>query len=240
MSEQKKISNIVKIDGVGVNLKKFFPRTNEEKIELKKSLGFSENDFIITVVAELNKNKNQIMLMKEVLFLKSQIPNLKILLIGKETLPNVRNLVKENNLFDTVKFLGYRKDIDLLTALSDVAFSASLREGLPVNIIEAMACGIPCVCSKNRGHNSLIKDKITGFLFSVKSTKEMTDAILLLYNNPALRKEMGKRNVQEAKKYSLDIAVQKMSLVYSKVMRGGVKKYSCFYESFIPLCKEAA
>ncbi len=222
MNGQKNHSEIVKIDGVGVNLSRFHPCDLEEKNALRAELGYSEIDFIITVVAELNKNKNQIMLVKSVPELAKIIPNLKILLIGKETLPVVREFVQKEKLEKYVEFLGYRRDVEKLTMMSDVAFSASLREGLPVNIIEAMACGLPVVVSDNRGHRSLIKDKETGFLFSPKSEKKMTDAIILLYKNPLLREEMGRRNVEEAKRYSVDIAVEKMAGIYNEVISENV------------------
>lgn len=229
MSVQKNHSEIFKIDGVGVSLERFHPVSEKEKSDLCKELGFSEKDFIITVVAELNKNKNQIMLVKSVPELAKIIPNLKILLIGKETLPIVREFVQKEKLENYVEFLGYRRDVEKFTMMSDVAFSASLREGLPVNIIEAMACGLPVVVSDNRGHRSLIKDKETGFIFSPKSEKKMTDAIILLYKNPSLRAEMGKRNVEEAKKYSVNIAVAKMAEIYGELIPsenagGGVQK----------------
>lgn len=217
---QKNHSEIFKIDGVGVNLSRFHPCTAEEKKALRAELGYAEKDFIITVVAELNRNKNQIMLVKAVPELRQTIPELKIMLIGKETLPDVREFVEKERLGGTMQFLGYRHDVDRLTMASDIAFSASLREGLPVNIIEAMACGIPVVCSDNRGHRSLVRDKETGFIFSPKSEKEMMDAIVLLYKNPALREEMGRRNVNEARKYSVDIAVEKMAGIYEECVGG--------------------
>ncbi len=218
MRRQRHHSEIYKIDGVGVNLSRFHPCSAEEKSALRTELGYSDDDFIITVVAELNKNKNQIMLVRKVHELKSEIPSLKILLIGKETLPTVREYVTAENLSDTVQFLGYRPDVDKLTMISDIAFSASLREGLPVNIIEAMACGIPVVASDNRGHRSLVRDKETGFIFSPWSEKEMTDAIILLYKNPSLRTEMGARNITEAKKYAVESSVSKMAAIYGEML----------------------
>ena len=218
MRRQRHHSKIYKIDGVGVNLERFHSVSPEEKLSLRESLVYNTSDFIITIVAELNKNKNQIMLIRNVSELKTKIPNLKVLLIGKETLPDVRNYVTENNLTEYVQFLGYRKDVDKLTMISDIAFSASLREGLPVNIIEAMACGIPAVCSDNRGHRSLVVDKETGCLFSTKSELEMLNAIMLLYNNLSLRADMSKRSVLEAKKYSIDIAIQRMAEIYKELM----------------------
>lgn len=218
MKGQKSHSKIYKIDGVGVSLDRFHPVSAEEKSRLRAELGYGNDDFIITVVAELNKNKNQIMLVQKARDLKVIIPTLKILLIGKETLPIVREYVERENLFDVVQFLGYRSDVDKLTMISDVAFSASLREGLPVNIIEAMACGIPVVCSDNRGHRSLVLDKETGFIFDTKSEKEMSDSIILLYKNPALRAEMGCRNIERAKEFSLEKSLSEMQKIYSEVM----------------------
>ena len=206
-----------KIDGVGVNLSRFHAVVQEEKSLIRKELGFTDTDFIITVVAELNKNKNQIMLVRNVKELKKTIPNLKVLLIGKETLPVVRNYAEKENFGDSVQFLGYRNDVDKLTMMSDIAFSASLREGLPVNIIEAMACGIPVVCSDNRGHCSLIHDQEIGFIFNSESEKEMIYAITLLYKNPALRAEFGKRNVIEAEKYGIEKAVNSMAAIYKEL-----------------------
>lgn len=218
MKGQKSHSKIYKIDGVGVNLERFHSVSAEEKSGLRTELGYDNEDFIITVVAELNKNKNQIMLVQKARDLKVIIPTLKILLIGKETLPIVREYVERKNLFDVVQFLGYRSDVDKLTMISDVAFSASLREGLPVNIIEAMACGIPVVCSDNRGHRSLVLDKETGFIFDTKSEKEMSDSIILLYKNPGLRSEMGSRNIERAKSFSLEKTLGEMQKIYFEVM----------------------
>lgn len=238
MNGQKNHSEIFKIDGVGVNLSRFHPCTFEEKNALRLEAGYSEKDFIITVVAELNRNKNQIMLVRSVPELTKIIPSLKILLIGKETLPTVRDFVQKENLEKYVEFLGYRRDVEKLTMMSDVAFSASLREGLPVNIIEAMACGLPVVVSDNRGHRSLIRDKETGFIFSPKSEKEMADAIVLLYKNPLLREEMGRRNVDEARKYSVDIAVRKMAGIYNEVISenvgGGGNKCRVVFQFCLP------
>lgn len=50
----------------------------------------------------------------------------------------------------------------------------------------------------------------------------MADAIVLLYKNPLLREEMGRRNVDEARKYSVDIAVRKMAGIYNEVISENV------------------
>ena len=66
-----------------------------------------------------------------------------------------QELAERLGIEEMVDFLGYRNDIETLLKISDVAVASSLREGLPVNIMEAMACGLPVIATDNRGHREL-------------------------------------------------------------------------------------
>ena len=72
-----------------------------------------------------------------------------------------------------VDFLGYRNDIETLLKISDVAVASSLREGLPVNIMEAMACGLPVIATDNRGHRELIKNNKNGWIIDEMIKKNL-------------------------------------------------------------------
>ncbi|MCR5612477.1 glycosyltransferase family 4 protein [Treponema sp.] len=204
------------IDGVGVDLSRFCKCTDKKKSLLRKELGFSDSQFIVTVVAELNKNKNQLLLINKIPDLLKSIPELKVLFIGKETLPLAREQIAHLGISDSAVLMGYRTDVDKFTSMSDVAFSASLREGLPVNIIEAMACGIPVLCSHNRGHDSLIKDGENGFLFDPDNADQMAELLIKMHDDKELRKRMGQTGVEYSKKYSLDLALSRMAQIYKQ------------------------
>ena len=211
---------IHRIDGVGVDLERFRPCTDRrQRMELRGQLGFDGDDFIVTVVAELNRNKNQMALVRAAPTLQTRIPRLKILLIGRETEPDVRKYVESHGLRDVVLFLGYRNDVERILAISDVGFSASLREGLPVNIIESMACGLPILCSDNRGHRSLVSHLETGLMFDVADTASLIDYLVLLHKNPSLRQEMGARNAIAARKFSLCEVLPRMQEIYTEMMK---------------------
>jgi len=212
--------SIYKVDGVGVDLSRFRLHTLDERVQLRNKLGYREDDFILTNVAELNKNKNQIMLIKILPILKKTIPSLKILFIGSDNNSGFKRklelLADKLEVNDVVCFLGYRYDVENLTAISDVAFSASFREGLPVNIIEAMASGIPVVCKKNRGHDSLIENGHTGLLFS--NSMEMMDNILKIYNSKKTVDFLSKNALENSKRYDRELIMSKMACIYRRCM----------------------
>lgn len=217
----KKFSKYVKVmfmNGVGVNLNRFSKVTAEENLEIRNQLGYKQDDFLITVVAELNVNKNQIMLINSLSEIRQQIPNLKVLFLGKESLLIARNKVNELGLSDTCEFLGYRKDVDLFTKISNICFSASLREGLPVNIIEAMACGKVCVCSVNRGHNSLIRDNENGLLFSSNDSSKMIENIVSIYKDLELGNRLSEQAFEDSKQYAVEKAIDFMANVYISLL----------------------
>jgi len=216
---KKKLSsckNIYKVDGVGVDLSRFCTHTSSEKAQLRHKLGYEERDFILINVAEINKNKNQIMLIRALPILKKKIPNLKVLFLGEDyslkTKPKLEKLVKKNQLENIVYFLGYRHDVDAVMAISDMAFSASEREGLALNIVEAMACGVPIVCKRNRGHNSLIENEKSGLLFT--NSKEMIDGILKIYESKAFADTLSKKAIEDSKKYDRGLIIKEMAKIY--------------------------
>ena len=214
--------SIYMVNGMGVDLSKFYPRTSYERKRLRVELGYNENDYIITNIAEITENKNQIMLIEALPLLKNLIPNLKVLFIGSANysgfLRKVRKTIAKLRVQDFTYFLGFREDIDNFTAISNLAFSASVREGLGLNIAEAMACGIPIVCSRNRGHNSLIIDGKSGLLFS--NAGEMTKNILRIYNSKSLSAELCKNAIEDVKKFDRNLIIKEMAKIYSSSLNG--------------------
>lgn len=208
---------IYKIDGVGVDIKKFSPPSEHEKMELRRMNGYDVHDFIILYIAEFTSNKNHKFLLDKVKQIKSKIKGSRIIFAGEGPLLNkYRSRVEKDGLSASVDFLGYRKDVDVLCKMADISLSPSRREGLPVGVVEGFASGLPVVCSKIRGHVDVITDERNGFLFELNKPQYMVDSILKLYNDPGLRSRIAQNNVHDAKKYSVDIAVSKMAKIYKK------------------------
>ena len=214
-----KTVEIYKIDGVGVNLERFHPaKAEEEKNVLRLQNGFSVDDFILIYTAEFIPRKNHRLLFDILPELKAKIPSLKLILCGKGGLLEHYKEYADRQKFDYVMFTGYTKNVPDYCRMSDVLVMPSHQEGLPLSMIESIATGLPVVASKIRGHTDVIEDCVNGFLFCEDDSSGFTKAIYTLYKNPSLRTEMGKRNVIEAQKYSVDIALNNMSEIYSSLI----------------------
>lgn len=216
----KNHSKIYKIDGVGINLEKYYPvKSEEEKNGLRMQNGFFVDDFILIYTAEFIPRKNHRLLFDILPGLKAKIPNLKVILCGKgELLEYYKDFAAQNKM-DYVTFTGYTKNVADYCRISDVLVMPSHQEGLPLSMIESIATGLSVVASKIRGHTDVIEDCVNGFLFDENDSEGFSKAIILLYKNPSLRTEMGKRNAIEAQKYSVDIAVSNMSEIYSSLIK---------------------
>lgn len=219
MKRQKNHSKIYKIDGVGVNLERFYPaKSIEEKNVLREKIGFSPDDFILIYTAEFIPRKNHKLLFDILPTLKGKIPGLRVVLCGKgELLEHYKDFASQNKM-DYVTFTGYTKDVADYCRLSDVLVMPSFQEGLPMAMIESIATGLPVVASNIRGHCDVIEDCVNGFLFDVEDRKGFEKAIVTLYKNPALRAEMGMRNIERAKAFSLENSLNEMQEIYCEVM----------------------
>ncbi len=212
-------NSVFNTNGVGVDLNKFMPQTKESKAELRKQYGYSDKDFIMIYVGELSKRKNQKQVIESMGLLKDKFSNLKLLLVGRGSLENsYRDLVKQLGLEEIVLFLGYRKDVPQLMGLADIAVSSSKQEGLPVNVMEAMATGLPLVVTNSRGNRDLVLNNCNGYVVKLGSKEEFASAVEKLYMSPEKRNEFGKKSLELVKKYSLENVLEELKNLYSKYL----------------------
>ena len=207
------------MDGVGVDLTRFFPIKMEEKEILRNSIGFSKKDFILLCIAEFIPRKNHKLLFNLIPRLSQTIPNLKIILAGKGMLfDSYKRFIYDNNWDDVVSFLGYVNNIDDYCRISDILIAPSFQEGLPISLIEALATGLPIVCSAIRGHIDLIKNGENGFLCDLDSEDDFFYGVVNLYNDDKLRQLMRVKNIQHSEKFSIEKILKFMEKIYTEIL----------------------
>ncbi|MBZ4646711.1 MAG: glycosyl transferase [Clostridia bacterium] len=206
---------IKKVNGVGIDLNKFKPQTPKKKIELRKEYGYRDTDFILIYVAEMSYRKHQDLLINAVNILKNKVPNLKLLLVGTGNLiKKYKEQTKNLDLEQYIHFLGYRKDVPNLMVIADVAVSSSRQEGLPVNVMEAMATGLPLVVTNCRGNRDLVRNGENGYVVGIDDVNGFANAIEELYLSEELREYFGRNSLELIKSYSLEQITKEMKDIY--------------------------
>lgn len=220
-SHRFRATEIEHVHGVGVDTERFKPLNIVDKRNQREKLGYNANDFLLFYAAEFNKNKNQQFLIKALAKIKDSIPNARLLLAGEGIFQDsCKKLASELGVDHMVEFLGYRNDIVNLLPMCDVAVASSLREGLPVNIMEAMACGLPVVATENRGHNELIVNQYNGWTVSPENINDMANKIILLANEQHLITTLGDNGRDRIEKtYSVNSILNENSHLYERYMK---------------------
>jgi glycosyltransferase EpsD len=204
--------------GVGIDTNFFLnnDKRNLNREVIRKELGIQENDIVLLYAAELNKNKNQIFLVKAMQKLLQERSNVKMIFCGVGPLfHKYEKIIKKLGLKDTVYLLGYRKDMNEIVRASDIYVSASIREGLSVSVLEAISCGLPVLVSDNRGHRDIVKNNNNvGFIYTQNDTRDFIKKIKILINS----KERFKKNINSgiAKIYSSQRSVEEIRLIYNR------------------------
>lgn len=156
----KRCHDIQYVPGVGVDEKKFEKKLSaREKHILRESLGLKDDDKALICVGRLDKNKNQGFLIRAMKELTAKDDSYHLLLVGPDELSGkYQKLAEKLGVSEHVHFLGFRSDIPDLLQISDVAVSASKREGLPVNLIEATMTGVAIVATRCRGNEDICSE----------------------------------------------------------------------------------
>ena len=186
---------------------------------MRKAEGLSPEDFVILCTGELNENKNQKTLISAAALLKDKIPNLKVLLAGNG--PKEQDLcdqIHAEGMEGIIKLLGYRTDLEKVVPAVDLVVSCSKREGMPLNIIEAMLCKKPVVASHNRGHNELVREGVTGFLARPEDATQFSALIARLHQDKELASRFGEAAYQAAQAYTVSSVRLELTALLAKTV----------------------
>jgi len=210
-----KAKDVKQINGIGIDLKRFRPRSAELKKQMRNSYGYPDDEFILVCIGELNHNKHQDMLIKAISLLTAKMPKIKLLLAGIGICENQYKLLANKlNVERNIEFLGYRRDIENLILATDLAVSSSRREGLPVNVMEAMASGLPLVATDCRGNRDLVKNGVNGYLVKTDDAAGMADSIEKVLQSAMIRERFSRNSLETIKKYSLDRVKEDLEGLY--------------------------
>jgi len=202
----------------GVDTHIFHPGENKK---LRYKFGIKDDEILILFVGYLDTFKGIYELINSFQEISAENKNVKLLMVGggpkKEDL--LDNVIKMN-LEDNVIFTGMieHQKIHKYYQAADIFVLPSYTEGLPISVLEAMACGLPVVATNVGGIPEVITDGLGGFLVSPKSEKELIKKLNIILTNKYIRMQFVQKSLER---------IEDEFDFYKKI-----KKLASSYESF--------
>jgi glycosyltransferase involved in cell wall biosynthesis len=148
---------------------------------------------------------------------REEFPGLKCLIVGDGPMrEEIVSMAETMGLTGAVEFAGYRKDVRPFLGRMDIFMMASLSEGLPVAVIEAMASGLPVVATDVGGVSELVAHGETGLVSEAGNPQRLALHASMLLRDGRLMERFGgagRRRVCES------FTIQKMVAGYEELYR---------------------
>jgi glycosyltransferase involved in cell wall biosynthesis len=190
--------------------------SSEEKVHLRKALGFAENDYVVGICAGLRREKGHSDLMDAAVRIRSEGVRMKLLMIGDGSLrATVEAGIRERKLGQDTVITGFKEDVRPYMAICDsMALASHAVETFSLAILEAMSMGKPVVVSDIGGAREQVVHGENGFLFSKGDIASLARYLLILANEP-VRSTMGKTAREYvAKHFTLDSMVSAYTRIF--------------------------
>ncbi len=204
-----KAKEICYVPGVGIDLSRF-ENIQVDKNAKRSEIGVPENSFLLFSVGELNQNKNHQLVIKAIAKLNNPTIHYAIAGVG-ENKECLLELMKELGVSEQVHLLGYRTDVMEIYRCVDAFVFPSIREGLSVSLMEAMASGLVCIVSNIRGNVDLV-DKEGEALFTPYSVDDCSQAITYAMCTDVER--VSQVNKDHITNFSISNVLAKMNKIY--------------------------
>lgn len=184
----------------------------------RESLGLTSDDVVLGCVTRFDPVKRVELLLHALSQLTPQIPRLVLLLVGgggEEE--RIRRLARGMELGSRMIFTGFLENPVRIYPMLDLYVSTSLKEGLPLSLIEAMAACLPVVATDVPGHRDVVAHGETGLLIPPEDPTALADAVAMLLANPERRRRMGEAGRRRAlKEFAIQPMIERTAAVYRR------------------------
>ncbi|MEK7124168.1 MAG: glycosyltransferase [Patescibacteria group bacterium] len=222
--------NISKADkffylGRDIDTERFNPgKFSEEFIRNKKmELGINPDKKIIGIVARLVAEKGYLDLFKAMQKVVLSFPDVLLLVVGQEEPQKKdgirKNIVKEYNIENNVKFLDERTDVELLYPVMDIFVLPTHREGIGAAILEASAMEKAVIATKVGGCVEAVENGQTGLLIPLGDVEKLAESIKYLLSNPDISARMGKAGREKIlREFKMEIVLNRLGKQYENLI----------------------
>jgi len=207
----------------GVNCDRFRPPTSQERVDARTALGISDGDFVVSAVGALEQRKGHRYLIEAIgaLAATGNSVKAKCLIAGQGSIRQVlQREIAQVRCTERIRLLGRIDDARELLWASDVFAMPSLKEGLGVAALEAMASALPVVASDVGGLGQVVEHDRLGLVVPTENPSAIAAAIGRLAESPGLRTRMGAlARTQVVEHYSMERMAAQTLALYSACVR---------------------
>lgn len=198
----------------------FAPLSPTTKAQIRAELGIPADAVVVGCIARLHPVKDHATLLRAVSQLCRTWPQVHLMLVGDgESRADLEGLATQLGIRERVHFTGFRPNEPNLHHVFDVSVLASLSEGFPNSLVEAMAAGRPVVATAVGGNVDAVRPE-TGFLVPAGAPAELASAIERLVSDDSLRVRMGAAGRDVAQReYHAGSVIPRLEQLYMKLAR---------------------
>jgi len=194
--------------------------TRFESTHADTSIG--EREQVVVCVSKLRYEKGIDVLLQAWQLVHQQAPQARLIIVGSGYLqPQLECMAHALGIAASVEFAGLQSDVPAQLHRGSLAVLPSRWEGMPNALLEAMACGLPCVATRVSGSEDIIQHGVNGLLVEPEDYQGMALALLTLVRDPVLTREYGQaaRELIE-RHFSLERIVDKYVELYHRITDG--------------------
>lgn len=195
-----------------------FQRLDIDSSALRQHYQLDPGKVVFSYVGRVDNEKHLDLLIKA--FHNLQRNDIQLAITGRGAmLPALVNLVKQLNLEEQVRFLGYLPDEALPALLNsvDVFVMPSEAELLSIASLEAMACGLPVLLAHSQALPELVTDGCNGYLFKPGDLANLAHYVALLADHPEQLAQLGNSSLKKVQSHSLDNTIRAYERLYENV-----------------------
>ena len=178
------------------NLQRFQTIQPRDLRIVRNQLRLNGDEFLVGTVGDIIARKGQKYLFDAIDKIVKEVPNFKLVLLGRfhrqePYVRKLRSLVMRKQLYNRVKWLGLRENVQDFMSAFDLCVVPSVEEPLGLVAMEALAAGTPVVASRTGGLPEIVQHQTNGLLVPPKDSAQLADAIIEMARDASRREEMG-------------------------------------------------
>ncbi|MFH0790278.1 MAG: glycosyltransferase family 4 protein [Candidatus Omnitrophota bacterium] len=206
----------------GIDVDKFTVNSLQRTAGYKKIWGLGDGP-VIGIIARLSDVKGHIYLIQAMKLVLEKYPEAQLLIVGEGKIKDeLVSLIRKLKIEKQVFLLPNAADTKEALSIMDIFALPSLKEGLGLSLMEAMAMGIAVIGSNAGGIKSLIRDGFSGLLVEPRNYKQLSQAIIGLLDDPGKRKVFGENaRVFIEKNFSQEKMVLETERMYIECLNAG-------------------